>query len=153
MRRSIGISRFMSRATSSMERSWSGVSSNGNDSASSRSHGVSIGKLWPLEWSRAEYRRMRSAAISRTRLRTRTFERLLDEARADRAHFAFERAEDHVVAGRLQLAAALEERARRRRLPRPRADDRGVRRGLEGRHLPHLVQTLERTVERQEEDA
>ena len=61
----------MSRLTSSMAASWSGVSTYGNASSSSRCHGVSGPNACPGEAIRAEYSRISSAAICRTALRAR----------------------------------------------------------------------------------
>ena len=61
----------MSRLTSSMASSWSGVSTYGNASSSSRCHGVSGPNACPGEAIRAEYSRISSAAIWRTALRAR----------------------------------------------------------------------------------
>ena len=61
----------MSRLTSSTLASWSGVSTYGNASSSSRCHGVSGAKAWPLVACRAAYSLISSAAICRTALRAR----------------------------------------------------------------------------------
>ena len=61
----------MSRLTSSMAASWSGVSTYGNASSSSRCHGVSGPNACPGDAIRAEYSRISSAAISLTALRAR----------------------------------------------------------------------------------
>ena len=61
----------MSRLTSSIAASWSGVSTYGNASSSSRCHGVSGPNACPGEAIRAEYSRISSPAICRTALRAR----------------------------------------------------------------------------------
>src|SRR5215831_14062801 len=71
MSRSIGTGRSMSALTSSMAPSWSGVSTYGKASSSSRCQGVSWPNAWPADAIRAEYRRISSAAICRTALRAR----------------------------------------------------------------------------------
>ena len=61
----------MSRLTSSTLASWSGVSTYGKASSSSRCQGVSGAKAWPLVACRAAYSLISSAAICRTALRAR----------------------------------------------------------------------------------
>ena len=61
--------RSISAFTSSMVVSWSGVSTNGKASSSSRCHGVSGEKANPGAAMRAEYSLTRSTASSRTALR------------------------------------------------------------------------------------
>src|SRR6266496_2465735 len=63
----------MSRLISSMAASWSGVSTYGKASSSSRCHGVSGPNACPGDAVRAEYSRISSAAISLTALRARPF--------------------------------------------------------------------------------
>ena len=62
----MGMGRSMSALTSSIVVSWSGVSMYGNACSSSRCHGVSGPKAWPLDAMRAEYSRISSLAISLT---------------------------------------------------------------------------------------
>ncbi len=69
--RSMGRGRSMSSLTSSMARSWSTVSTNGNDDSSSACHGVSGPKAWPETSSRRRYRATSSSAISCTAARAR----------------------------------------------------------------------------------
>lgn len=59
----------MSALISSIVCSWSCVSAKGNASSSSRCHGVSGPKAWPLAAMRAEYSLTSSTAMSRTALR------------------------------------------------------------------------------------
>ena len=63
----------MSALTSSMAPSWSGVSTYGKASSSSRCQGVSALNAWPADAIRAEYRRISSEAICLTALRARPF--------------------------------------------------------------------------------
>ena len=63
----------MSALTSSMVVSWSGVSTNGNASSSSRCHGVSGPNACPLLAIRAEYSFTSSTAMSRTARRALPF--------------------------------------------------------------------------------
>ncbi len=61
----------MSALTSSTAASWSGVSTYGNASSSSRCQGVSCPNACPGEAIRAWYSRISPAAMSRTALRAR----------------------------------------------------------------------------------
>ncbi len=74
-RRSIGRGASMSRFTSSIARSWSGVSSYGKASSISRCHGESGANACPPARSRSAYNCRSSRAISRVRSRTRRFSR------------------------------------------------------------------------------
>ena len=65
----------MSALTSSAARSWSIVSSYGNDASISACHGVSSAKAWPRAWARVAYSWSRSSARSSTALRTRCLAR------------------------------------------------------------------------------
>ena len=67
--RSMGWGRSMSAFTSSMARSWSEVSMNGNDDSNSACHGVSGPKAWPVTWSRRRYSATNSSATSCTAAR------------------------------------------------------------------------------------
>ena len=61
----------MSCLTSSTVESWSGVSTNGKASSSSRCHGLSGPNAWPRVACRAAYSLISSAAICLTALRAR----------------------------------------------------------------------------------
>ena len=61
----------MSRATSAMAASWSGVSSYSKASSNSRIQGLSAVKAWPGRARRSAYSRSSSAAMSRMAFLTR----------------------------------------------------------------------------------
>ena len=65
----------MSALTSATARSWSTVSSYGNDASISICQGVSIPKAWPRAPARAAYSWSSSSASSATALRTRCLDR------------------------------------------------------------------------------
>ena len=105
----------MSALTSATARSWSRVSSYGNDASSSACHGVSGAKAWPWAAARAAYSSSSSSARSSTALRDALLRprpllppslvsgRLLAARVAGDPVDLLDRHEDPVAAGELQL--------------------------------------------------